>query len=76
MQGIIREEFAEHTILMIAHRLESIQDAGISLVMDMGKVVEVGTPDELLAKNDISRDERGVEGGDKAWFREMWDCAH
>ncbi|RFU34159.1 hypothetical protein B7463_g2169, partial [Scytalidium lignicola] len=78
MQRIIREEFTKHTILTIAHRLDTIRDADTILFMDKGKVVEVGTPDELLAKKvnkDASGDEE-EEGGDKAWFREMWDNAH
>jgi ATP-binding cassette subfamily C (CFTR/MRP) protein 1 len=80
MQRIIREEFAKHTILTIAHRLDTIRDADTILVMDKGKVVEVGTPDELLAKivekKDAVRSEGEEERGDKAWFREMWDNAH
>jgi ATP-binding cassette subfamily C (CFTR/MRP) protein 1 len=80
MQQIIREDFAKHTILTIAHRLDTIQDADTILVMDNGKVVEVGTPSELLAKKvekeDASRNEEEEEGKDKAWFREMWDNAH
>ncbi|KAI3325328.1 ABC transporter [Xylariaceae sp. AK1471] len=50
MQRIIREEFTQHTIITIAHRLHTIRDADTIIVMDKGKVVEVGTPDELLAK--------------------------
>ena len=83
MQRIIREEFAKHTILTIAHRLDTIRDADTILVMDSGKVVEVGTPDELLSKmvekkkKVASRsEEEEEEGGDKAWFREMWDSTH
>jgi len=78
MQRIIREEFAEHTILTVAHRLDTIRDADMILVMDKGKVVEVGTPDELLAKKveKSGSDVDGEEGVDRAWFREMWDNAH
>ncbi|KAI1180571.1 P-loop containing nucleoside triphosphate hydrolase protein [Nemania sp. FL0916] len=50
MQRIIKEEFTQHTIMTIAHRLDTIRDADIILVMDKGKVVEFGTPNELLAK--------------------------
>jgi len=78
MQRIIREEFAKHTILTIAHRLDTIRDADIILVMDKGKVVEVGTPDELLAKKANKKDAGGNEEdeGGKAWFREMWNNTH
>ena len=77
MQRIIREQFAEHTILTVAHRLDTIRNADMILVMDKGKVVELGTPDELLAKK---IEKRVVSGDDeavgKAWFREMWDNSH
>jgi ABC-type multidrug transport system fused ATPase/permease subunit len=79
IQRIIREEFAKHTILTIAHRLDTIRDSDTILVMNKGKVVEFGTPDELLAKKVGKKDSSGGEeedGGDKAWFKEMWDNAH
>jgi ATP-binding cassette, subfamily C (CFTR/MRP), member 1 len=82
MQSIIREEFAHHTILSIAHRLDTIRDADLIVVMDKGKVVESGAPGELLAK--VSKtpesgagDEAGEDtNGDKAWFKELWDGTH
>jgi ABC-type multidrug transport system fused ATPase/permease subunit len=71
MQRIIREEFSQHTILSIAHRLDTIRDADVIVVLDKGVVVEVGAPGELLAK------EKGAEAdGEKAWFRELWDGTH
>ena len=35
--------------LMVSHRLASLRNADRILVMDEGKIVESGTPDELLA---------------------------
>ena len=75
MQRIIREEFTHHTIITIAHRLDTIRDADTVLVMDKGKMVEVSTPDELLAKKVEKKAMGGgeeEEEGEKAWFREMW----
>ena len=54
MQKIIREEFGKHTILTVAHRLETIMDADRVVVMDEGRVVEVGEPAKLL-KNEENR---------------------
>ena len=59
MQRIIRQEFKEHTILTVAHRLETIMDSDRVLVLEKGQVLEFGSPEELLAK----------EGGA---FREMY----
>jgi len=54
--------------------------------MDKGKVVKVGTPDELLAKmarkknagggeeaEEEEEEEEEEEGADKAWLGKMWD---
>jgi len=50
MQQLIREEFKEHTIITVAHRLETIMDSDILLVLEAGKLVEVGSPSELTAR--------------------------
>lgn len=39
------------TVLMIAHRLYSIQDADCIFVLDNGRLVERGAHKELLEKN-------------------------
>ncbi len=43
-----KEEFANATIVMIAHRLQTISDFDTVLVMGDGKVLEVGSPATLL----------------------------
>lgn len=51
MQKIIREEFKDRTIIAIAHRLETILDSDRIAVLDGGKLVECGSPRELLARD-------------------------
>jgi len=48
MQSIIRSEFSNHTIVMIAHRLSSLLDFDLVAVLDHGRLVELGKPSELL----------------------------
>lgn len=43
----------EKTVIMIAHRLKTVQHANCILVIDKGKIVQQGTHEELLAQNGI-----------------------
>lgn len=53
IQTVIRNEFKSFTILVIAHRLNTILDCDKILVIDKGKVVEFDSPDRLM-KNEES----------------------
>ena len=48
IQKLIKEEFKKSTILTIAHRLETIIDYDRVLVFDNGRIVERGTPRQLI----------------------------
>ena len=50
IQKVIREKFANTTVITIAHRLNTIADYDKVIVMKSGKIVEQGTPWELLEK--------------------------
>ncbi|ETS83861.1 hypothetical protein PFICI_05737 [Pestalotiopsis fici W106-1] len=52
MQTLVREEFKEHTVITVAHRLDTIMDKDVVLVMDAGKLVEAGRPSELVERVD------------------------
>ncbi|KAM3748774.1 hypothetical protein ACB098_05G133800 [Castanea mollissima] len=49
IQKTIREEFKSCTMLIIAHRLNTIIDSDRILVLDAGQVLEYDTPEELLS---------------------------
>ena len=49
IQETIRKEFSEQTVLTIAHRLDTIIDYDRIFVMDSGRLIESGTPFELLS---------------------------
>ena len=50
MQEIIAAEFKSYTILTVSHRLNMIMDFDTVVVMDKGKIVEVGRPVVLVAQ--------------------------
>uniref|UniRef100_A0A182NL49 Uncharacterized protein n=1 Tax=Anopheles dirus TaxID=7168 RepID=A0A182NL49_9DIPT len=52
IQHAIREQFADCTVLTIAHRLNTIMDYDRVLVMQDGSVIESGQPGELLTREE------------------------
>ena len=67
--ALIREGFRtyipETTKIIIAQRVASVQDADLILVMDNGRIADMGTHDQLLASSEIYREvyESQTNGG-------------
>ena len=51
MQRIIREKFSNHTILAVAHKLDTILDYDKVVVLDAGRVIECDDPYTLLTRD-------------------------
>lgn len=51
-----REEIPNTTKIIIAQRISSVQDADKIIVLDEGRVNDVGTHEELLERNEIYRE--------------------
>lgn len=50
IQESIEKLIAGRTTLMVAHRLSTLRKANKIIVVDRGKILEMGTPEELLEK--------------------------
>ncbi|GFS47676.1 multidrug resistance-associated protein 1 [Trichonephila inaurata madagascariensis] len=48
IQGTIRTEFADASVLTIAHRLNTVMDYDRIMVLDQGEVAEFDSPETLL----------------------------
>jgi ATP-binding cassette subfamily C protein CydCD len=50
VRGALDRLKADRTTIVIAHRLSTVRDADLIVVLDQGRVAEIGTHDTLLAK--------------------------
>ncbi|XP_028632028.1 canalicular multispecific organic anion transporter 1 [Grammomys surdaster] len=67
IQTTIRNEFSQCTVITIAHRLHTIMDSDKIMVLDNGKIVEYGSPEELLSNPGpfyLMAKEAGIENVD------------
>jgi ATP-binding cassette, subfamily C (CFTR/MRP), member 1 len=59
MQEVIRKEFRDHTVITVAHRMETILDSDVVAVLDKGVLIEFGSPKELLNRPSLFKDLNG-----------------
>ena len=50
---MLKEELPEMTKIIIAQRISSVRHADQILILDDGKVSDIGTHEELLERNEI-----------------------
>ena len=55
IRAALAKDLAGSTQIIISHRVTTLMDCENILVLDHGRVAELGTPDQLLAQNGIFR---------------------
>ena len=72
IQRHLRDLDEKKTIVTIAHRISSVKDSDLILVLEHGRIVERGTHDELVASHgrywEIYRKQLGVDAGRSQGF--------
>ena len=66
VQKMLRTHFVNTTLLTIAHRLNTIIDYDVVIVMDKGEVAEMGSPRDLLSSCGIFTDMVNATGPELA----------
>lgn len=67
IQSAISKLIDNKTVVIIAHRMRTIMSADKVIVLSNGKVVEYGTPSELLAKNGMFNSMVKLQNAEKDW---------
>ncbi len=68
VQRAINELVADKTVIIIAHRLKTIQHADHIIVLDQGQVAEEGTHQELLERQGLYTNLWQLQQGADGWI--------
>ena len=55
IQNAMREEMTNRTVLLVTHRVSTVRDADRIIVLNEGRIEDVGSHDELVDRNELYR---------------------
>ena len=67
VQEALSNLLADKTVLVIAHRMRTVMNADKIVVLDEGRLVEQGPPDELLRQQGLFAKMVDLQGRSSAW---------
>lgn len=67
IQGAITELMKGKTVIVIAHRLATIENADQILVVDQGRIVQRGTHDELIQQTGVYQKFMNIRSNAEGW---------
>jgi subfamily B ATP-binding cassette protein MsbA len=56
IESALHELKGQHTLIVIAHRLSTVTKADLIVVLDKGRIVSLGTHEELIVKSPLYND--------------------
>jgi ABC-type multidrug transport system fused ATPase/permease subunit len=55
IQNAMREEMVNRTVLLVTHRVSTVRDADRIIVLNEGRIEDVGSHNELVSRNELYR---------------------
>ena len=55
IQNALREEMVNRTVLLVTHRVSTVRDADRIIILNEGRIEDVGSHDELIERNELYR---------------------
>ena len=55
IQNALKEEMVNRTVLLVTHRVSTVRDADRIIILNEGRIEDVGSHDELIERNELYR---------------------
>jgi ABC-type multidrug transport system fused ATPase/permease subunit len=55
IQNALKEEMVNRTVLLVTHRVSTVRDADRIIILNEGRIEDVGSHDELIDRNELYR---------------------
>ena len=55
IQSALKEEMANRTVILVTHRVSTVRDADRIIILNEGRIEDIGSHDELVRRNELYR---------------------